>query len=134
MKLVQFLKNLFRKKTTDIKFDRIEYSGKYRLENQNICMHEFGQCDILDFIQQIVDDEDQFITLELPKASCGVRYVQACVNRGKIEVQLGIEESDHIRLVSKNCSLEECQNIFIRFFETGEVERAAEYKPVRFYI
>ena len=85
-------------------------------------------------IQKIIDDTQQFVTLELTEANYGVRYVQASVNYGKISVELGLEEGDNIKLVEKVCSKEECQRIFLDFFDYGYVNEMEKYTPVQFFV
>lgn len=128
------LKKLFKPKTTEVLFDKVVSTGKAKLENQDGCIHEFGHLEILEYIQKILDDSQQFVTLELPEANYGVRYVQACINQGKIDVQLGLEEGNNTKLVEKTCSHEDCQKIFLEFFDYGYVNDLESYTPVQFFV
>ena len=73
--------------------------------------------DINLYIQKIVNDNNQFVTLTLPQALNSVRYIQACSNSGKICVQLGIEDDNSTQLVEKQCSQDECLKLFYDFYD-----------------
>lgn len=129
--------NLFRKlfhpKTTEVKFEKVEGGKKAILENQDGRIEKFNHTEIMEYIHKIIDDNQQFVMLELPRANYGIRYVQACVNNGKISVELGIEEDGQTRLVEKSCDEEECRKIFLEFFDWGYVNDLEKYRPVEFF-
>ncbi len=131
---LSFWKKILKPKTTDISFDKVVSTGKATLENQDGRIYGFGHLEIIEYIQKIIDDTQQFITLELPEANYGIRYVQASVNYGKICVQLGLEDGANTKLVEKICSQEECQRIFLDFFDYGYVNEVEKYKPVQFFV
>lgn len=127
-------KKLFKPKTTNVSFEKVARTGKAVLENQDGRINEFYHSEIIEYILKIIDDTQQFITLELSEAYYGVRYVQASVNDGKISVQLGLEDGDSTKLVEKICSQEECQRIFLDLFDYGYVNEVENYKPVQFFV
>jgi len=129
---MSLFEKLFRKKSTEVRFDKMPPESRYRLENQNGCLYDFGHCEILDFIHEITVDRKQFVTLVLPEAVNNIRFMQACVNDGKITVQIGIEEHNSTRLVEKHCTYEQTQKMFLLFFDSGAVEDIGSYKPVSF--
>lgn len=131
---LSFLKKIFKPKTTDVSFDKVISTGKATLENQDGRINEFGHLEIIEYIQEIIDDTQQFITLELSEANYGIKYIQASVNYGKISVQLGLEDENNTKLVEKICSQEECERIFLDFFDYGYVNEVEKYKPVQFFI
>lgn len=103
----------------------------FKLENQNRSMKEFRDVDIEDFLKDMFVSPEQFVILSAPEALHKVRFVQACVHKDRIEVELGIEEGG-TRLVYKLCSEEECIRIFLDFFENAFIPGMEEYKPVEF--
>ncbi len=128
-----FFSNVFKKTTTEVQFEQVEHDGQIVLENQNDRLTNFSDVDLEMFLDAMFEDEDQFVTLTLPKASFGIRYVQACQIDDGINVQLGIEENEHTNLVEKMCSAEECLDIFMQFYDTGMVSDLKAYTPVEFF-
>lgn len=128
-----FFSNLFKKTTIEVQFEQVEHDGQTVLENQNDRLTDFSDVDLEMFLDAMFEDEDQFVTLTLPKAIFGIRYVQACQVDDGINVQLGIEENEHTNLVEKMCSAEECLDIFMQFYDTGMVSDLKAYTPVEFF-
>ncbi len=100
-------------------------------ENQN----GSGEVDfelLVDMLQQMFEDENQFVTLSVSAPVYdGVRFVQACRIPEGIDVQLGIGEGTQTKLVEKVCNEDECSRIFMHFFDTLKVEDISRYTPVR---
>lgn len=122
---------LFNKKTEPT-FTKVE-EEVLALSNQNGRLENPTKQDLKDYLNCMFDEEDQFITLTLPKAKNGVRYVQACFAGTTLLVQLGLEENNQTYLVEKTCIRStECVDIFYQFYDYGTVENIEEYKPVQF--
>ncbi len=113
-------------------FKKVE--GKdFTLENQNVFTRNPTMDDLTEYLGMLFQDSDQFVTLTLSSAKNGVRYMQACMDGGDIIIQLGLESGEQTRLVERTVSEpEECTDIFVKFFETGLVDRVNSYKPVKF--
>lgn len=127
-----FFSNLFKKTTTEVQFEQVGHDGQTVLENQNDRLTNFSDVDLEMFLDAMFEDEDQFVTLTLPEARFGIRYVQACQVDDGINVQLGIEENEHTKLVEKMCSAEECEDIFMQFYDTRMVSDLETYTSVEF--
>lgn len=104
---------------------------KCTLENQNGRTDKFREADIQRFLEEMFKDPDQFVTLTAPKPIENVRFVQACVQNGFADVQLGIGEID-TSLVQKLCSADECHRIFTEFYRGEFKPRLYEYTSVNF--
>ncbi len=124
---------LFKKKTTEVVFEKVEPIENATLETQNGLISNFSESDIDSCLQEMYEDVDQFVTLTLEQARYGIRYVQACQVDNGITVQLGIEKDENTRLVEKVCSEEECRAIFHQFYSYGNVNDLESYKPVEFF-
>ena len=112
-------------------FQTVEKQNGFKLENQNGALREFRDVDIEDYLEDMFASPEQFVTLTAPEALRGVRFVQACVQKDDIEVELGIEENG-THLVYKLCSEEECIRIFLDFFGDKFIPKMEEYQPVQF--
>ncbi len=122
---------LFKKTTADVKFEKVAPQNEIRLENQNGVIKNCSRQDVEEYIQMMFDDGDQFITLSIPSARYGIRYIQACRADKGIDVELGLEEDDQTKLICKICSEEECRKIFHEFFDTANVCDRKGYKPIQ---
>lgn len=120
-----------KKKNKEIVFQNVKSQQGFTLQNQERNLTDFRDIDIEDFLEDMFVRSDQFVVLTAPEARRGVRYVQACVNEGEIEVELGVE-SDGTRLYYKICSQEECHRIFLDFYDGCFIPDMKEYKPVAF--
>lgn len=112
-------------------FQTVGKQDGFKLENQNGALREFRDVDIEDYLEDMFASPEQFVTLTAPKAQHKVRFVQACVQKDGIEVELGIEENG-THLVYRLCSKEECIRIFLDFFEDDFIPEMEEYQPVQF--
>ncbi len=109
----------------------------YLLENQDGKTTEVTELDLEEYLEELFDDPDQFVTLTPPKAQNGIRFIQACIHEkeegdNKIEVELGMEEPDGIHLIYKMCSEEECTRIFYDFYDDLFQPVLEEYQSVEF--
>jgi len=102
------------------------------LRNQDREIRNFQTREIKEYLEEMFEDPDQFVTLSAPEAQEKVRYVQACIRGEGVNVELGIEEEDGTHLVYKICSREECVPIFLAFFEGAFLPKLEEYQPVQF--
>lgn len=126
-----FFDKLFKKNDTPT-FGKVQ-EEVMTLENQNGRITNPTKQDVDEYLNEIFNDSDQFITLTHAKAKYGIRYVQACFAGSKLIVQLGVEKGNNTKLVEKICSnSKECVDIFYLFFETGIVNNLEEYQPVKF--
>lgn len=112
-------------------FEKVGKQNGFKLENQDGAVREFRDVDIEDYLKEMFMSPEQFVTLTAPEAQRKVRFVQACMVKDDIEVELGIEENG-TRLVYKLCSEEECIRIFLDFFDNVFTPNMEEYQPVQF--
>ena len=119
------------KEYKEVAFDVMKEGTCFTVENQDGSLADVTENDILQYIQYIVEDNQQFATLTAPKAIGGIRFVQAAVNNGEIEVEIGVEK-EKCHLYYKMCTQEECEKIFLEFFHGEFVAKMEEYKPVLF--
>ncbi|MCI8627190.1 MAG: hypothetical protein HFI40_13125 [Lachnospiraceae bacterium] len=109
----------------------------YLLENQDGKTTEVNEETIGDYLEELFDDPEQFVTLTPPKSQNGIRFIQACLDKNKnegnyVEVELGMEEADGIHLLYKMCTEEECVRIFYDFYDDLFQPVLADYQPVSF--
>ena len=101
------------------------------LENKNGVIENCTYLDVEEYLQMMLDDSEQFITLSMPSAPYGIRFVQACrVNEG-IDVELGLEQDNQTKLICRVCDEEECRNVFYEFFNTSNVYDRKGYEPIK---
>lgn len=87
---------------------------------------------VLGFLNQLIDDPDEFVVLSLAEIKSNVRFIQSAWTAKGLTVQLGIEEENGTRLVEKLCSEAECIEIFRKFYDTSFVDNVSEYREVKF--
>ncbi|MCH5258055.1 MAG: hypothetical protein J1D87_12250 [Lachnospiraceae bacterium] len=134
MGLFDFFKNNLRKKTTDVDFEKVEYTGKIKLENNfdgPIDSPTWQQVEL--YINKMIQNNEEFITLTLSEAMYGVRYMQACSVKGGYSLQLGIETDAKTNLVERVCDKKELIERFTQFYEYGFVHDIDQFKPVSFF-
>lgn len=73
-------------------FQTVGKQDGFKLENQNGALRTFRDADIENYLENMFASPEQFVTLTAPEALHKVRFVQACVQKDAIEVELGIEE------------------------------------------
>lgn len=101
---------------------------------RNQCEEGSADCweTVLDFLNKMFDDPEDFVVLSLAEIKYNVGFVQAAQVGGWLTVQLGIEDENGTRLVEKLCSEEECVKIFREFYNTTNVANIDEYSEVKF--
>ena len=133
MGLFDVFKNKLRKKMTDVDFDKVTYTGKMKLENNfdgPIDSPTWQQVQL--YIDKMIQNNEEFITLTLSEAVYGVRYMQACSVKGGYSLQLGIETDAKTNLVERVCDEKELVERFTQFYEYGFVHDIDQFKPVSF--
>lgn len=123
-----------KKLSSDVTFTLPAIEEKASLRNQNEETTDFGRPELDAYLQVMFDDYEQFIVFSLPKAPCGICFVQAAQVADGIDVQLGLAENGRTRVVTKICTPKVCREIFYEFFETGDVRERSGYKPLEFYV
>ena len=134
MGLFDFFKNNLRKKTTDVDFEKVEYTGKMKLENNfdgPIDSPTWQQVEL--YINKMMQNNEEFITLTLSEAVYGVRYMQACSVKGGYSLQLGVETDAKTNLVERVCDKKELVERFVQFYKYGVVYDIDQFKPVSFF-
>ena len=134
MGLLDFFKKKLKKKTTDVDFEKVEYTGKIKLENNfdgPIDSPTWQQVEL--YINKMIQNNEEFITLTLSEAVYGVRYMQACSVKGGYSLQLGIETDAKTNLVERVCDKKELIERFTQFYEYGFVHDIDQFKPASFF-
>lgn len=112
-------------------FNKVMRKKKFTLENQNGKTERFSETDLFNYLEDMFDSPEQFVTLTAPAAKQRIRFIQACMQDGMVEVQLGFEGKE-TSLFHKLCSRDECLRIFSEFRKGTFVPYIGEYTPVRF--
>ena len=134
MGLFDIFKNNSRKTTTDVDFEKVRYTGKMTLENNFDGAKDSPTWqDIQLYINKMIQNSEEFITLTLSEAVYGVRYMQACSVKEGYSLQLGVETDDKTNLVEIICDKNEMAERFKKFYEYGFVEDLEKFKPVSFF-
>ena len=134
MGLFNNFKNKFRKTTTDIDFEKVRYTGKMKLENNfdgPIDTPTWQQVQL--YINKMLQNNEEFVTLTLSEAVYGVRYMQTCSVKEGYSLQLGVETDDKTNLVERVCDKKELIERFTQFYEYGSVDDIDRFKPVSFF-
>ena len=134
MGLLKIFKNKLRKKTTDVDFEKVKYTGKMKLENNfdgPIDSPTWQQVQL--YINKMFQNNEEFITLTLSEAVYGVRYMQACSVKGGYSLQLGVETNDKTNLVERVCDKQELMERFAQFYEYGFIQDIDQFEPVSFF-
>lgn len=105
-------------------------TAEMTLENQNGVMNNVRDIDIENYLFDMFNDEDQFVTLSPMQPQGEIRFVQACQARGMIIVQLGMPQN---AVIEKYCTQRECMDIFLHYYDTLQVENMEQYKPIELY-
>ena len=133
MGLFDVFKNNLRKETTDVDFEKVKYTGKMKLENNfdgPIDSPTWQQVQL--YINIMIQNDEEFITLTLSEAVYGVRFMQACSVKGGYSLQLGVETDAKTNLVERVCDKKELVERFAQFYEYGFVHDIDQFKPVSF--
>lgn len=135
MGLFDDIKNKLRKQTTDVDFQKVEYTGKITLENNfdgPIDSPTWQQVQL--YIEKMIQNHEEFITLTLSEAVYGVRFMQACSVKSGYSLQLGVETGDKTNLVERVCDQKELLQRFAQFYESGFVHGMDQFQPVSFLV
>ena len=63
----------------------------------------------------------------------GIRFIQSTqLKTGGITLELALETPQGTRLVEKDCTQQECLEIFREFYNTTSVQGVEQYTPVEF--
>ncbi len=119
------------KKGKEVVFEKMKPQQGFTLENQERKLTDIEEIDIKNYLEDMFISSDEFVILTAPEAQRKVRYVQACMQDGEVELELGIEEAG-TRLYYKMCTREECCRIFLDFYNNMFIPKMEEYKPVVF--
>ena len=133
MGLFDIFKSNLRNKTTDVDFEKVKYTGKMELENNfdgPIASPTWQQVQI--YLNKMIQNKEEFVTLTLSEAVYGVRYMQACSVKGEYSLQLGVETDTKTNLVEIVCDKKELVDRFAQFYEYGFVHDIDQFKPVEF--
>lgn len=133
MGIFDIFKHNLRKTTTDVDFEKVKYTGKMELENSfdgHIDSPTWQQVQL--YINKMIQNNEEFITLTLSEAVYGVRYMQACSVKGEYSLQLGVETDTKTNLVEIVCDEKELLKRFEQFYKYGFVHDIDRFKPVEF--
>ena len=117
----------------EVAFEVMKEGRCFKLENQDGFIEKITENDILQYIQYMVEDTVQFVTLTAPKAIASIRFVQAAIANDEIEIQIAVEK-EKCHLYCKVCTQDECEKLFLDFFRGEFVANMEEYEPVLFRI
>lgn len=116
------------------KFDQIDNEGYWKIENQN--GYEEAESDdiVFNYFYEMVEDPDQFITLQSPFNINNVSFIQAATvgEEELIDVQLGINEKGHTVLYSYKCDVETAKNYIMSFYAGKLIPDFKLFKPMKF--
>ena len=113
-------------------FKTVESQTSFTLRNQDGELSNVRRPNIDSYLKDLFETPEQFVILTSPRTQNGIRYVQACVNEGRPHVELGMEENGGLCLYYKDCSREECIQVFYDFFQNTLVFDKDEYQPLKF--
>jgi hypothetical protein len=125
-------RNAAKNLTTDVEFKKMRESMDFTIENQDGCKVVEGDGDLFEYVEIMLDDAEQFVTLCAPGALDGIRYVQACLVDQGIEVEIGVEDKEATKLYFKLCTEEELKDIFVAFYHDRFRPDKSLYEPVEF--
>lgn len=113
-------------------FEKTTCGVPHNIRTQTVDKAAKDWSEVLSLIENMFEDDDEFVTLTVGDARHNIRYVQARRQDGAVIVQLGIEDDKYTRLVEKLCGEEECVEIFREFYTSASVKDLDKYKPVKF--
>ena len=113
-------------------FEKTEPKDYHTLRNQGYELQDYTEEDILEFLEIIIEDTDEFVTLTSEKLISEIRFVQAAVNDGKITLQIGIEKEDGTHVCEKEVTYEKCKEIFLNFHNGIWNEKLDDFEPTLF--
>lgn len=113
-------------------FEKTACDVPHNIRTQTVDKAAKDWSEVLSLIENMFEDDEEFVTLTVGDARHNIRYVQACRHKDAVIVQLGIEDDKYTRLVEKLCGEEECVEIFREFYTSASVKDLDKYKPVKF--
>ena len=123
------------KTSTDVTFENKNFPTQNTVSTQTVTDQAVSSFQMVeDYLWDMFGDEDEFVVLTLADILHQIRFVQAAQIKKGLIVQLGIEEGDRIRLVEKECTREECMDIFREYYNSSYVRDVEKYQPVAFYV
>ena len=123
------------KTSTDVTFENKNFPTQNTVSTQTVTDQAVSSFQMVeDYLWDTFGDEDEFVVLTLADILHQIRFVQAAQIKNGLIVQLGIEEGDRIRLVEKECTREECMDIFREYYDSSYVRDVEKYQPVAFYV
>ncbi len=123
------------KTSTDVTFENKNFPTQNTVSTQTVTDQAVSSFQMVeDYLWEMFGDEDEFVVLTLADILHQIRFVQAAQIKNGLIVQLGIEEGDRIRLVEKECTREECMDIFREYYNSSYVRDVEKYQPVAFYV
>ena len=123
------------KTSTDVTFENKNFPTQNTVSTQTVTGQAVSSFQMVeDYLWDMFGDEDEFVVLTLADILHQIRFVQAAQIKNGLIVQLGIEEGDRIRLVEKECTREECMDIFREYYNSSYVRDVEKYQPVAFYV
>lgn len=128
--------NKFKKKkvSTDILCEAIPPRDCMTLECATALLENPSAADAEAYINRMIADESQFVTLTPAKALNGIRYMQACRVPQGISVQIGLEKDGGIRLLEKVCGEAEARRLLTEFFAGNGPIDTDTFTPVSFKV
>ena len=73
------------------------------------------------YLNKLMEDETEFITLEIQRPVSEVSYVQAAWDRGNIVLQVGLVKGTEYDLKEKNSNTDELKSTLEEFYNTGKL-------------
>ena len=113
-------------------FEKTEPKEFHTLRNQENELRDYTEEDILEFLEIIMEDTEEFVTLTSEHLVKGIRFVQATVNDGEITLQIGMEKEDGTHLYEKVVTFEQCKEIFLNFHNGMWNEDLNDFEPTLF--
>lgn len=113
-------------------FEKTEPKEFHTLHNQENELRDYTEEDILEFLEIIMEDTEEFVTLTSENLIREIRFVQAAVNNGDITLQIGMEKEDGTHLYEKIVTFEQCKEIFLYFHNGIWNEDLNDFEPTLF--
>ncbi len=96
--------DIFKKKTTDVTFEKVKYNKNRTVENNSDGLIDDPTWQQIEaYLDKMYGNDDEFVTLTLSEAVNGVRYIQACKVDNEYSIQLGLEKGNTTKLVEAFC-------------------------------
>lgn len=122
--------DFFRKKKADVTFSPIPPQPTFTLDNQDGPCSDVTEIMILDYLQCLKEDPDQFVVLTAPAIQNNIRFVQACTISEGYVLQIAVGEPT--RLYEQMCTFDQLCAHFLAFFHGSFCPDLKQYHPVAF--